>query len=541
MLPRKPKLLQVNHTNKLRHARSVQAQTKVTGNLDLGPAGVQMSNAISAESIKENDDLTRFYTGLPQWSLIVQIYFIPVYRSGHSLYRYILYRFTAVVTHCTDIFYTGLPQWSLIVQIYFIPVYRSGHSLYRYILYRFTAVVTHCTDIFYTGLPQWSLIVQIYFIPVYRSGHSLYRYILYRFTAVVAHCTDIFYTGLPQWSLIVQIYFIPVYRSGRSLYRYILYRFTAVVTHCTDIFYTGLPQWSLIVQIYFIPVYRSGRSLYRYILYRFTAVVAHCTDIFYTGLPQWSLIVQIYFIPVYRSGHSLYRYILYRFTAVVTHCTDIFYTGLPQWSLIVQIFLLLSPFITPSRTRLTLQDELILVLVKLRFNPPFQDLAYRWGVSISTVTRMFHKWIDVMNERMGFLIKWPNRDILRHNLPQVFKDTKPATICIIDCSEIFIERSTSFEVRAKTYSQYKKHNIAKFLIGITPCGTISYVSRCWGGRVSDRYLTQRCGFLELLQPGDLVLADRGFNIEEDLNFHGTKLAIPAYTRGKKQLSLEEVE
>ena len=56
-----------------------------------------------------------------------------------------------------------------------------------------------------------------------------------------------------------------------------------------------------------------------------------------------------------------------------------FYTGLPKWSLIVQIFLLLSPFITPSRIRLTLQDELILVLVKLRLNPPFQDLAYRWG------------------------------------------------------------------------------------------------------------------------------------------------------------------
>ena len=38
-----------------------------------------------------------------------------------------------------------------------------------------------------------------------------------------------------------------------------------------------------------------------------------------------------------------------------------------------------------------------------------------------------------------------------------------------------------------------------------------------------------------------MLADRGFNIEEDLNFYGAKLAIPAYSRGKEQLSLEEVE
>ena len=138
---------------------------------------------------------------------------------------------------------------------------------------------------------------------------------------------------------------------------------------------------------------------------------------------------------------------------------------------------------------------------------------------------------------MKFIIKWPTKDVLQHNLPQVFKETYPNTVCIIDCSEIFIDRPMSFEPRAKTYSQYKKHDMAKFLIAITPCGTICYVSRCWGGRVSDRYLTQKCGFLEKLQPGDLVLADRGFNIEEDLNFYGARLAIPAFTRGKRQLSL----
>ena len=39
----------------------------------------------------------------------------------------------------------------------------------------------------------------------------------------------------------------------------------------------------------------------------------------------------------------------------------------------------------------------------------------------------------------------------------------------------------------------------------------------WGGRVSDKYLTQNCGFLNLLEYGDTVLADRGFNISEDFS------------------------
>ena len=134
-----------------------------------------------------------------------------------------------------------------------------------------------------------------------------------------------------------------------------------------------------------------------------------------------------------------------------------FYTGLSKWELVIQWFSLLSPYITPSRTRLTLQDELILVLVKLRLNIPFQDLAYQWIVSISTVTRIFHKWINVMSEHMKFLIKWPSREIFHPNLPRVFRDTYPNSVCIIDCSEIFIERPTRCEARAKTYSQYKKN------------------------------------------------------------------------------------
>ena len=59
--------------------------------------------------------------------------------------------------------------------------------------------------------------------------------------------------------------------------------------------------------------------------------------------------------------------------------------------------------------------------------------------------------------------------------------------------------------------------------------------------MSDRFLTQKCGILQLLEPGDLVLADRGFNIEDDLKFFGATLEIPAFTRSKRQLSLEEVE
>ncbi len=82
-----------------------------------------------------------------------------------------------------------------------------------------------------------------------------------------------------------------------------------------------------------------------------------------------------------------------------------FYTGLTSWAVFMQLFSLLSPSITPSRTRLSLQDKLVLALMKLWLNVPFQDLAYRWRINVSTVTRLFRKWIAVMSERIKFLIK----------------------------------------------------------------------------------------------------------------------------------------
>ena len=78
-------------------------------------------------------------------------------------------------------------------------------------------------------------------------------------------------------------------------------------------------------------------------------------------------------------------------------------------------------------------------------------------------------------------------------------------------------------------------------MGIAPQGVSSFVSNTWGGRVSDKYLTDHCGILKKLLPGDIVLADRGFDISESVGMMQAKLHIPAFTKGKSQLSTLEVE
>jgi len=54
-------------------------------------------------------------------------------------------------------------------------------------------------------------------------------------------------------------------------------------------------------------------------------------------------------------------------------------------------------------------------------------------------------------------------------------------------------------------------------------------------------ITSKCGFLDKIIHGDLVFAGRRFNIAEDLGLRGASLAIPAFTKGKPQLSQRGVE
>jgi hypothetical protein len=60
----------------------------------------------------------------------------------------------------------------------------------------------------------------------------------------------------------------------------------------------------------------------------------------------------------------------------------------------------------------------------------------------------------------------------------------------------------------------------------------------YAGRTSDKKITKDCGILGLLEAGDQVMADRGFDIESELPA-GVSLNIPPFLNGKDQLTLGE--
>lgn len=218
-----------------------------------------------------------------------------------------------------------------------------------------------------------------------------------------------------------------------------------------------------------------------------------------------------------------------------------FFTGLPSFCVMMTVFNFILPFLSQNM-KLSPFSQFIVTLLRLRLNLCVQYLAHRFDVSVATISRVTNNVINIMHSRLvPSLVIWPEREQLRLSLPMSFRSKFKQCACVIDCFEVFIERPSGLKARAQTYSTYKSHNTMKYLIGITPQGTISFISKGWGGRASDKFVTEHSGFLDHLLPGDLILADRGFDVEDAIGMCQAKLKIPAFTKGLKQLSPLDVE
>ena len=80
-------------------------------------------------------------------------------------------------------------------------------------------------------------------------------------------------------------------------------------------------------------------------------------------------------------------------------------------------------------------------------------------------------------------------------MPECFANLKDLAV-IIDCFEIFIEKSSNLLARAETWSQYKHHNTVEIVIVIKGQGTISHILKAWEERTSDKHIVENSGLLD---------------------------------------------
>ncbi len=141
-----------------------------------------------------------------------------------------------------------------------------------------------------------------------------------------------------------------------------------------------------------------------------------------------------------------------------------YYTGL-QLAMFMVLFKYLVPNeyespVTFTHRRsdigaLSIIDQLFLVVCRLRNGFHVKDLAFRFHISVQSVSVVFNGWIKYMYRQLGYLSWWPRRDIIISNMPDTYRQDFPRCLAIIDCTELKTEKPSSLLCQSQCYSDYK--------------------------------------------------------------------------------------
>ena len=124
-------------------------------------------------------------------------------------------------------------------------------------------------------------------------------------------------------------------------------------------------------------------------------------------------------------------------------------TKLPYHNVFDWILGLIKDKVTLTCKQMTHESHLLLVLMKIGLDVTKNDFAYRFRISYGIVSRIYRSWLVILSKALRPLIVWLSRGALRQHFPYAFEIYKNCA-CIIDCTEIFIQRPLNLEAHAIT-------------------------------------------------------------------------------------------
>ncbi|XP_013393134.1 uncharacterized protein LOC106160908 [Lingula anatina] len=230
------------------------------------------------------------------------------------------------------------------------------------------------------------------------------------------------------------------------------------------------------------------------------------------------------------------RHGLYSFEAYENNPDKIsFYTGLPSFETLKLVFDYVEAHMTETRS-LTKEAQFMLCLIKLKMNYTIQDIAYQLDVSHVTVYRHFYSTLNLLHQRLGFIVKWPDRETLTASMPATFKeDFGDKVLFVFDSFELSVEKPNAHISKVCGFSSNTCPDTVKYLIGISPQGTVTCVSESCNFETSDRQIAEESGMLDNFQPGDFVMIDKRFSTDTAESFNLYQAELAGTTSGKIQL------
>lgn len=175
--------------------------------------------------------------------------------------------------------------------------------------------------------------------------------------------------------------------------------------------------------------------------------------------------------------------------------------------------------------------QIVITLLKYRQGIDFMLIEKIYHLDRRVISNIFIYWTNAIYNYMKKIDFWS----MRYLNPNKYT-------CIIDCTEIFTERSTTNpRINQELFSNYKNHNTFKYLVAIDEKGLIIFCSKIYGGSKSDRFIIEDSKIINLLEPGNIVLADRGFNVSDLLEEKGIVLNLPPFKTAPQFSPAEVIE
>ncbi|XP_034238531.1 uncharacterized protein LOC117643646 [Thrips palmi] len=177
----------------------------------------------------------------------------------------------------------------------------------------------------------------------------------------------------------------------------------------------------------------------------------------------------------------------------------------------------------------SVRDKLFLTLVRLRRGYSLREMKMFFNLPESTISNIFTAWVRTLSEVFksmedAIFVSVPAQE---KNKPDCYAPF-PNLRCVVDSTDIKIQKPSNMDQQSHSFSKYKAHNIVKFLFATSLYGGLSFASEGMEGVITDRQLFLKSGIMKYLKPGEAVMCDRGFDMEEDLNDIGVDILIPAF-------------
>lgn len=169
-------------------------------------------------------------------------------------------------------------------------------------------------------------------------------------------------------------------------------------------------------------------------------------------------------------------------------------------------------------SELTGRDQVLLTVVWLRVYPTHEVLAYLFGVSDSTVSRVIGRVLPLLEQAGRDPMRMPDPGRKRrHTLDELLADT-PELALIVDSFEQKVQRPKAVEERDGWYSHKKRTHTTKSQIAVDEdTGRIVDVSASVTGRTHDLTLLKQSELLTRLPQDVGCMGDLGYQGIRDLH------------------------